>query len=211
MGRRRYRRRYDETVCFWLIERHRDRRGYSADRCAGLGCAYGDRVTDYIVDGGWLQSLADDVIAIHTEGIFISRWAVIETYHAIGRRIATDEGWKKWGRGNAEKLSHVTELTGIGERDIRRAIQFYEKYPTETAELIKLLPDGKNISWHKVVNNLLPARAEENDKNWRPLSWYFGQVARVDYLTALISSEDAEIAEWARRGIELRKKYGKGE
>lgn len=104
----------------------------------------------------WLSDLSDDLKGIYTEGVYHSRWTLIETYHKVGARILNDNNFIKHAQGNGEVLSQVTFLTGIKERELYRAIQFYDKYPS-----LDLLPDGKNISWHKIVNNLLPETVEQ--------------------------------------------------
>lgn len=38
----------------------------------------------------WERSLIDDCTAIVTEGVFHSRWSLIETYHQLGARILED-------------------------------------------------------------------------------------------------------------------------
>ena len=35
----------------------------------------------------WYQSLIEDSKAIITEALFTSRWALVEGYHALGKRI----------------------------------------------------------------------------------------------------------------------------
>ena len=104
---------------------------------------------------GWMQALADDIKAIHVERIYRARQEVIICYHEIGERIVTDANWQKWQRGNENKLSYMTELSGISERDLRRAIQLYEKYP-RIEKLYDEADEGKNLSWYKVVNKYLP-------------------------------------------------------
>jgi hypothetical protein len=106
-------------------------------------------VTLSLIPDDEFQSLVDDCIAIITEAEFTSRWARVEGYHALGKRIATDRIWNQ--RGNGETLSRVTKFTGIKERNLYRAVQFYEMYPN-----LNLLPEGKNVSWHKICNDYLP-------------------------------------------------------
>jgi hypothetical protein len=128
-------------------------------------------IDDTTLSDDWYQSLVDDCRAIVTEAVFHSRWELIAGYHALGRRIV-DEKRLVWNeRGNGRTLSRVSKSTGIGERELYRAIQFYKKYPD-----INLLPNGKNISWHKITNELLPAVPDTIEKpnfdavNYR--NWY---------------------------------------
>ena len=151
---------------------------------AGLTTPVMDEITEF-------QSLIDDVKAIHTEGLHNARWEVIICYHTIGKRIVTDPLYKTWG--NRELLSRVTISTDIAERDLYRACQFYERYPDVNA-----LPGGKSISWHKIVNQLLPGKTI--DRDW---TWHFRNIPR-SRLENLLQSDDQRFVEWARRGLELR-------
>ena len=99
----------------------------------------------------WYESLVTDCRAIMTEAVFNSRWELIAGYHAIGRRITNEHNLIWNARGNGDTLATLSRSTGIGERDLYRAIQFYKKFPD-----ISTLPDGKNISWNKIVTRLLP-------------------------------------------------------
>jgi len=105
----------------------------------------------------WYQSLIDDCKSILVEGIFNYRWTLIETYHNLGKRILEDEPKMKQGGSDLRKtLTQVSNSLGKSERTIYRAVEFAQKYPD-----IQTLPEGKNISWHKICNNLLPALKED--------------------------------------------------
>jgi len=109
-------------------------------------------MTTDIVVMDWYQSLVDDIVATKTERIFTARWEIICCYHDIGRRLVEDQDYQRYSHGNGKLLSQVSKDTEISERDLYRSIQFFTLYPD-----LDRLPDGKNISWHKVCNNLLPA------------------------------------------------------
>ena len=100
----------------------------------------------------WYTSLIDDCKAIITEAVFNSRWELICGYHALGKRIVTEERLVWNERGNGKTLTDLSKFTGIGERDIYRAMQFYKKYPD-----VNQLSCGKNITWTKITSELLPA------------------------------------------------------
>jgi hypothetical protein len=100
-----------------------------------------------------LQSIIDDVKATITETKFVARWVLVEGYHKIGERL---QGVKN----DREILSRVTINTGVKERNLYRAIQFYEMYPD-----LNQLPEGKDTSWHKICNEYLP---EPKDKEPEP-------------------------------------------
>lgn len=106
----------------------------------------------------WYQSLVDDCKAIVTEAVFTSRWALVEGYHMLGERIITEKNLDRKEIYGKKILTGLSESTGINERDLYRAIQFYEKYPN-----LRDVPEGKNISWNKLITKYLPDRPHTTD------------------------------------------------
>lgn len=104
----------------------------------------------------WYQSLIDDCKSIITEAIFISRWALVEGYHNLGKRIREDENWEKYSKGAYSSLTDLSKNIEIGERDIYRSLQFYDKYPD-----LSQVPEGNNITWNKIITKYLPAHKKE--------------------------------------------------
>lgn len=105
----------------------------------------------------WYELLVDDCKAIITEAIFISRWTLIEGYHALGERIVTDSNYQKAAKGNLSSLQDLAKNIGLSERTVYYAIQFYEKYP-----ILNDVPEGKNISWNKIITKYLPAQTTDD-------------------------------------------------
>ena len=103
------------------------------------------------IEADELQSLIDDIKSTITETKFVARWVLVEGYHKIGERL---QGVKT----NKEILSRVTLSTGIHERNLYRAIQFYDMYPD-----LNKLPEGKDTSWHKICNEYLPAPKDKEE------------------------------------------------
>jgi hypothetical protein len=103
----------------------------------------------------WYQSLVDDCRGIITEAIHNSRWDLIVGYHELGERIVEDTDYQRYSNGNGKLLSCMSESIGTSERDLYRAMQFYRLYPD-----LDKVPDGKNISWYKIVNKYLPEPKE---------------------------------------------------
>jgi len=101
------------------------------------------------------ESLIADCIAIYTEGVFNSRWELIICYHSLGSRIVNDEHFVWNARGNGATLASLSKSVGIHERDLYRAIQFYNKFPN-----LDMVPEGKNVSWNKIVTKYLPEPTE---------------------------------------------------
>ena len=101
----------------------------------------------------WYELLVDDCKAIITEAVFTSRWALVEGYHLLGERIATDSDYIKWEQNKAGAvLQDLAKDLNISGRTLYYALQFYEKYPS-----LDIVPEGKNISWNKIITKYLPA------------------------------------------------------
>lgn len=104
----------------------------------------------------WYTQLIDECKDIIVECEFTARWSLVEGYHAVGKRILQDESnFTKGGYTIDGMLSQVSTSLDKSERTIRRAIQFARKFPDLNA-----LPEGKDVSWHKVCNLYLPQPSE---------------------------------------------------
>ena len=97
------------------------------------------------------EALIEEIKATITEGVFRSRMELIETYHKVGELIKTSQ----------VTLIQVSRDSGVSVRTLQRSVQFYEKYPD-----INALPNGKNISWHKITNELLPEPKDRKLEEW---------------------------------------------
>jgi len=110
-----------------------------------------------LITNDWYNNLVDDCKAIITEGVFTSRWALIETYHKLGQRILEDkDNFTKSGYTVDGMSQRIASSLGKSQRTVQQAIQFVRKFPDMGA-----LPKGKNISWNKVCNELLPVLKTE--------------------------------------------------
>ena len=109
-----------------------------------------DEARTEAITSDWYQSLVDDIIATTTERIFNARQEVLYCYHEIGKRLVLDEEYQRYSHGNGKMLSRVSKDTDVSERDLYRSIQFYNLFPDPDD-----WPEGKNLSWHKVVNRYL--------------------------------------------------------
>mgnify|MGYP001595566586 FL=1 len=99
----------------------------------------------------WYQSLVDDCKAAITEAVFNSRWELIAGYHAVGKRIAHEKKLSRSETYGKKIMNDLSQSIGISQRRLWSAVQFYKAYPD-----LNQLPDGKNISWNKIVTKLLP-------------------------------------------------------
>lgn len=94
--------------------------------------------------------------AIITESVFTSRWALVEGYWLLGQRVSQEH--KKYAKGNESSLQDLASKLEIHTRTLYYAVQAYKKYPQ-----IDTIPDGKNISWSKLIKHL-PNRDKEPKK-----------------------------------------------
>lgn len=117
-----------------------------------------------IINQEWYTSLIDECRAIITEAIFTSRWALVEGYWTLGQRIREDSQLKKWSQNEAGAvLQGLAKDLDISTRTIHYALQAYDKYPDITQ-----LPEGKNISWNKLITTYLPEPKDNLHKD-RPI------------------------------------------
>ena len=106
----------------------------------------------------WYQRLISECQDIIVEHSFASRWAVVEGYHTLGKRILEEhDNFERAGYG--ERIAaRVSESLGKHPRSIERAIQFARKFPE-----LSLLKEGKDISWHVICQKYLPAPKEDKE------------------------------------------------
>ena len=112
-----------------------------------------------IIKDPYYNLLVEDCKAIVTEAVFISRWSLVEGYHQLGHRIVTDENYQEYAKGNQGSLKDLSKNIGIGERTLYYATRFYKKYPE-----LDMVPEGKNISWNKLITKYLPENTDEKEK-----------------------------------------------
>ncbi|GAH14823.1 unnamed protein product, partial [marine sediment metagenome] len=105
----------------------------------------------------WYQSLIDDCKSIITEAVFTSRWALVEGYWNLGKRVSEENNNFERAKIYGEKIVQgLAESLKISERTIHYAIQFYDRYPS-----LDKVPEGKNITWNKLITKYLPGPKEE--------------------------------------------------
>jgi len=122
-----------------------------------LVCDKGGRMSSELVGQEWYQVLIEDCRAIYVEAVFTSRWALVEGHWLLGQRIREDDNIKKLN-SNKKYTKELTKLLSglavkikVSESDLWRSLSFYDKYPD-----INKLPEGKNITWNKIVTKYLP-------------------------------------------------------
>ena len=96
----------------------------------------------------WYLHLIDECKAIITEAVFTSRWALVEGYWNLGKRINEES---KLHPFILESVQDLAQAIGLSTRTLYYANQTYSKYPD-----ISKLPEGKNITWNKLITKYLP-------------------------------------------------------
>jgi len=104
-----------------------------------------------IVKSKWYEDLVEDCKDIITEAIFTSRWALVEGYWNLGKRIREDLNFQEYSEGNKSFLQDLALHLKQSERTLYYAIQCFDTYPD-----IQQLPEGKNITWNKLITKYLP-------------------------------------------------------
>jgi hypothetical protein len=116
----------------------------------------------------WFKNMVGDCQAIITEGEFTSRFALVDCYHQLGKRILEEndnfERAKIYGK---DIVSKVAVSVGKSDRTIWYALQFAKKYPD-----LDKLPGGKSVSWRAVVNKYLPdSERSKKDQEYHEHEW----------------------------------------
>ena len=105
--------------------------------------------------------------SIIVESVYNSREELLRGKWELGKLIAEQnnnfERANIYGKQIVERVA--TDL-GRSSSDIWRCLQFYKTFPEETfSQTLEKLPDGKNISWAKVIVKCLPKAQEKRIKN----------------------------------------------
>jgi len=104
------------------------------------------------LESGWYQDLIKDIVQLEFAGI-------VTTKHAIGKRILADFdkfGNPKYGEQGIQQLA---KAVGISAVEIYRCMNFAEQYPDKLENYHSVI----NLSWHRIVHELLPEPRKERD------------------------------------------------
>ena len=108
-----------------------------------------------LIKQNWYENLIEECKNIAVESEFTSRWVLIEGRHLLGNRILKEE--KNFGDVKLKDIvSRVSEDINRSPRTVYRSIQFAKKFPDLNA-----LPEGKDVSWKKIVTKYLPDTKRE--------------------------------------------------
>lgn len=109
----------------------------------------------YPVKNEEYMSFVEEIAATFTEGMFIARNTVIETYHEIGKIIVQSQRDIPM-----ERLSEDLNIKRLSAQTLDRAKRMYQTWPD-----LQLAPFDKSTSWHDVVNKMLPGLSTKK-KPW---------------------------------------------
>ena len=102
------------------------------------------------------DQLVEECRGIITEGVFHSRWVLVEAYHDLGKTL------RNYKCDSISKLViQVAEDLEKSARTLWFAIQFYDKYP-----VLEEAPFGKNVTWRKIVNQYLTGKSDKEMKEY---------------------------------------------
>lgn len=102
----------------------------------------------------WFDALVEECKSIITEATFSSRWALVEGYHQLGSRLLEEEGKEPMD----QLVQRVAVSLGKSERMLWYAVKFARMYPQ-----LDSLPEGKNVSWWRIVRMHLTEKNPEPD------------------------------------------------
>jgi len=107
----------------------------------------------------WYSNLVDELKDIITEKRFEHTTALIECYHMVGTRILQEndnfERSKIYGQ---EILQRLAISLGRSQRTLAYAVKFAKMYPE-----LNMLPEGKNWTWHHIINKYLTDGTEKKE------------------------------------------------
>jgi len=107
----------------------------------------------------WFQALIEDCKDTIIEKRFIIAEELIKMKWEIGDRILQDTGnFERAQIYGRQIIVTVSKALDCSEREIYRCLQFRKKYPE-----LNNLPEGKNITWHKIVNQYLSDKPKDED------------------------------------------------
>ena len=114
----------------------------------------------------WYQNLVDDCKTIIVERKFNASWEVIQCKWEVGDRILQDHGEFERAKIYGDKIvQHVAQSLSCSPRDIWYCLQFRKKYPD-----LNTLPEGKAISWRRIVNEYLPEKDKVDEQECKHLN-----------------------------------------
>jgi hypothetical protein len=126
------------------------------------------------------EAFVDELKGAITEGVVEHREAIIKMKWQIGDVLISYEA-----KLSEEVVTRVISEIHISRTEIFRCLSFRRKFPT-LDKLWENCPEGKNISWHKLVNNYIDFQVpkpilpvEEKYDDWGLIDWWMKNKVHV--------------------------------
>jgi hypothetical protein len=114
-------------------------------------------ITQYVDD---YESFLEECRAIVVESVFTSRFALVEGYWLLGKRIREEVKLKKYLHNEKGRIMQgLAKDLKVSTRTLHYSLQAYDKYPD-----LSTLPEGKNISWNKLITKYLPNKILDTEE-----------------------------------------------
>jgi hypothetical protein len=101
-------------------------------------------MADLSIQAQEYRTLVDEIRSTISEHLFQSRWILVDGYWKVGKILSETPNI-------THSLQTLAVDTGISERTLWYAKRLFELYP-DTSKL----PEGKNITWNKLITKYLP-------------------------------------------------------
>lgn len=106
----------------------------------------------------WIDHVAEQCNQLMVESTFTANWTIIVAYHTIGSFLTEESTKHKYPQ--KKLIETVAQKTNKSSRTLYYACAFYKAYPD-----LDTLPEGKDVSWHKIVNKYLPVKKKDTKKD----------------------------------------------
>jgi len=101
------------------------------------------------------HAFVEEIKSTITEAVHNSRWTLIEGYWLVGKLMR-----KEYKKEITNLLQALALDIGTSERTLWYALKTYDTYPD-----MNKLPEGKNISWNKLITKYLSTSKKSKSKN----------------------------------------------
>lgn len=120
-----------------------------------------------ITNQDWFRELIDDINSAKTQLVKDAREAAMKVAWLIGTRIVQDKENLEKGFGDGY-VTYLAQNSEVSDSTIRHAIRFAQKFPD--FEKVYELPEGENISLHKVIHKYLYDPSDKKVENCEVIS-----------------------------------------
>lgn len=105
----------------------------------------------------WYKHLTEECKAIIVETNFTANWALVEGYWHLGKCIVENSN----NIPLFDLVQLVAKTISKSSRTLYYSTQFYQKYPD-----LSILPDGKDVTWKKVITKYLSNSTKDIKKDF---------------------------------------------